>query len=115
MYPAGSQYSPGDNPVYGIPDKNVASEVPPTNARVNNITTIGSDVNTAEFDNPIYGDNDFEGPEYEAPPTIIGAAVYEDPAAPVYAELEEGNSSKNGWGTHHYDPNAEQLYQNVNA
>ena len=77
--------------------------------------TIGSDLNTAEFDNPIYGDNDFEDPEYEAPPTSNGApnAVYEDPA-PVYASLEEGNSS-NGWGTQHYDPNAEQLYQNVNA
>ena len=74
---AGSQYMPGDNPVYGSPEDITQ---PATNG------TSTMDSNTAEFDNPIYGANELDEPEYETPNTTNETAVYKTPV-PVYATV----------------------------
>ena len=65
---------PGDNPVYGAPEDTTQ---PATNG------TSTMDSNTAEFNNPIYGANELDEPEYETPNTTNETAVYETPV-PVY-------------------------------
>ena len=66
---------PGDNPVYGA-----AEDI--TQSATNGTSTMDS--NTAEFDNPIYGANERDEPEYETPNTTNETAVYETPV-PGYA------------------------------
>ena len=63
---------PGDNPVYGAQEDTTQ---PATNG------TSTMDSNTAEFDNPIYGANELDEPEYETPNKT---AMYETPV-PGYA------------------------------
>ena len=68
---------PGDNPVYGAPEDITQS--------VKNGTST-MDSNRAEFNNPIYGANELNEPEYETPNTTTEAAVYETPI-PGYATV----------------------------
>ena len=66
---------PGDNPVYGAPEHTTTQ--PATNG------TSTMDFNTAEFDNPKYGANELDEPEYETPNKTV---VYETPV-PGYATV----------------------------
>ena len=98
---------PGDNPVYGAPEDTTQ---PATNG------TSTMDSNTAEFDNPIYGANELDEPEYETPNTTTKTAVYETPV-PVYAtagdEMGTDAYAVSELNPQMHVPDDQHVYQNV--